>query len=144
MKQRQINLVCAILALLCMVSTLVPIIAPRFPAAGYYAPAGNTDYYFTGDYFLAKAYWSVTDFAAQSLVWRIIISVDQAMLLLWAWIGVRGEAGKWGLAVAVINLLVVGIIVVRMLGASWGCRWGVLAVMVLDIAASIVLAAISK
>jgi len=143
--KKQINLICSILALLCFLSTFVPIVALRYPASDYYAPEGNTDYFFTGDYYLAKSYWSVTDYAfSRSPVWRVVLSVSQALLLLWAFLSVRGEAGKSGLAIAVLNLLVVGIVVIAMLSKMWSCRWGVLAVLATDCIAAVVMAALAR
>lgn len=142
--KNQINLICSILALLCFLSTFVPIIALRYPASDYYAPEGNTDYFFNGDYYLAKRCWSVTDYAfSHSTVWRVVLSFSQALLLLWALLSVRGEAGKSGLAIAALNLVVVGIIVIAMLSAMWSCRWGVLAVLAADCIAAVVMAALA-
>ena len=141
---KQINLICSILALLCFVSMFMPIIAPRYPAGEYYAPAGNNDYYYTGEYYLAKTHWSVTEFASQSVVWRILLSLDQALLLIWALMSVRGEAGRMGLGVAVVNLILVGITVARMMAVMWNCRWVVLVVLALDCIAAVVMAAQAK
>ena len=141
MTNKAINLICSILALFCFVSMFVPVIAPRYPAADYVAPAGNDDYFYTGEYYLSKTYWTITDFASQTLVARILLSLDQAALLIWALLSVRGEAGKKGLAVAVINLVFVGVVVALMLGSMWSCRWAVLAVSALDMIAAVVMAA---
>lgn len=45
---------------------------------------------------------------------------------------VRGEAGRSGLASAVFNLIVVGVVLGRMLGVMGSCRWGVLVIIILD------------
>ena len=141
--KRKINLICSVLALFCFISMFVPVIAPRFPAGEYYAPAGSYErsYYYTGDYYLAKSYWTITDFASQSIAGRIILSFDQALLLIWALLSVRGESGKKGVIPALLNLVVVGVVVIKMLGTMWSCRWGVLAVMALNMVASVVMAA---
>ena len=139
----KINLICSVLALFCFVAMFVPVIAPRYPAGEYYAQPGNSDYFYTGDYYLAKDYWAITDhvFNAQSIAWRIALSLDQALLLFWALTSVRGEAGRVGLAIAVANLALLSVVLIRMLGAMWGCRWGVLATMAVVMVMSVVMAA---
>ena len=143
--KRQINLICSIIALFCFVSMYMPVIAPRYPAGEYYAPEGSyeSDYYYTGNYYYAREYWSITRyaFASRSVVGRVALSLTQAMLLLWAILSVRGEAGKTGLAAAVIEAFVAGFFIIRMLMVRGSCRWGVLAVMALVMAAGVVMAA---
>lgn len=140
--KKQIALICSILALFCFVSMYMPVIAPRYPAADYYSPAGNDKYFYTGDYYLASEYWNITDFvfANYGVVGRVVLSLDQAMLLLWAVMSVRGEVGKKGRIVALVNVGIVGFFVAGMLLSMWSCRWAVLVVMALNMAASVVMA----
>lgn len=142
----KLNLVCAILALFCFVAMYIPVIAPRYPAADYHAASGSyeSEYYFNGEYYLAKKHWSITDyaFAGQSPVSRLVVSLDQAILLIWAWISVSGQGERdKELLAAVLNLGVTGFFLVRMLQTMWACQWGVLVVTVLAAVMGVVLAA---
>ncbi len=145
---KKLNLVCSILALLCMISMYMPIIAPRYPAGTYYIPEGTyrQDFALINGYYCAREYWDMTRFvfATHSVLWQIALSVAQAALLFWAWLSVRGEAGKQGLVIAVLNLVVVGFTLFGMLRVGWMCRWGMLVVIALDAAAAVVLAANAK
>lgn len=136
------RLLCSVLALFCFISMYMPVIAPRYPVGDYYAPAGNSDYLYTGDYYLARSYWSITDYAFANfgIIGRVIISLAQAMLIIWAWLSVKGDAGKWGILISVINLAVAGTVVGIMLGSSWACRWVVLVIMMLSMIAAVVMA----
>ena len=133
----KLNLICAILALFCFVSMYIPVIAPRYSAAEYHAASGSyeSEYIFTGDYYLARKHWSITDyaFAGHSQVLRLIVSLDQAMLLIWAWVSVSGQGERdKELLAAVLNLGVTGFLLARMLCSMWACQWGVLVVTVLQ------------
>lgn len=139
----QIRFLCAILALFCFITMYVPVIAPRYPAAEYQAPAGDSNYFYTGDYYLAKTYWSLTDFvfANYGIIGRVLLSLDQAILLIWAYISVSGKAErKKNLLVAVGNLVVNVVVIALMLKSSWAVQWGVLVVMILNMIASVVVA----
>ena len=57
---------------------------------------------------------------------------------------VRGEAGKSGLAVSILNLAVMATIIVRMTSSMWACQWAVLIMMILDTIAAVVLAALGS
>ena len=142
----KINLICSILALFCFVSMFVPVIALRYPASEYYARSGSSDFFFTGEYYLAKSYWAVTDyvFGAQSVVWRIILSLDQGLLILWALLSVRGEAGRSGLWIALANLAVVAVVLTRMMLGMWACNWPVLIAIAVDTVVAVAMAAIAK
>ena len=143
--KKHLNLIISIMALFCFVSMYMPIIAPRYPAAQYYAPTGsyNAEYYFTGDYYCAREFWSMTRFvfAGNSILFRIILSLDQALLMLWAMMSVRGEAGRNGLVIALINLAVVGFVLIKMFMVMGSCRWGVIVVLALDTLAAVAMAA---
>lgn len=143
--KKHLNLIISILALFCFISMYMPIIAPRYSAQQYYAPGGNynVEYYFTGDYYCAREYWSITRFvfASNSVLFRVILSLDQALLMLWALMSVRGEAGRKGLVIALLNLLVVGFVLIKMFGVMGSCRWGVIVVLALDTLAAVVMAA---
>ncbi len=144
--KNKVNIICSVLALLCFVSLFIPVIAPQYPTALYHAQPGNNDFFLSGDYYQARSYWAVTDyvFGAQPQIWRIILSFDQALLLFWSLMSVRGEAGKKGLAVAVLNLVVSGTAIIKMASSMWACQWAVLIMMVLDMIAAVALAAVGS
>lgn len=144
--KNKINIICSVLALLCFVSLFIPVVAPRYPAALYHVRPGNDDFFLSADYYQARSYWSVTDyvFGAQSQIWRILLSFDQALLLFWSVLSVRGEAGKNGLFVAIVNLVVTGAAIIRMTSSMWACQWAVLIVMVLDMIAAVAMAALGS
>lgn len=143
--KKHLNLIISILALFCFISMYMPIIAPRYPAAQYYAPSGNynAEYYFTGEYYYAREFWSMTRFvfASNSVIFRVILSLDQALLMLWAMMSVRGHAGKDGLVIALINLAVVGFVLFKMFSVMGSCRWGVVIILALDTLAAVAMAA---
>jgi hypothetical protein len=66
------------------------------------------------------------------------------MLLFWSVLSVRGEAGKAGLAVAIPNLVVTGVAIISMASSMWSCQWAVLIMIVLDIIAAVVMAALGS
>ena len=142
---KQLNLLCSVIALLCFVSMFMPVIALRYPAGEYYSASGNyeSDYYFSGDYYYAREYWSVSQyvFTVGSLLFRVALALSESLLICWAYYGVRGESGKMGLAAAVLNLVVSAVALISMLGFVGSCRWGVLVVLALDAVAAVVLAA---
>ena len=143
MNQR-INIVCSLLVLFCMISMYIPVIAPSYPADEYH-PASDSyeaEYYYNGDAYLAKRFWSITDyvFGGGSQVARVVISLTQAMLVVRAWLIVSGQAEKRKeMAAGVVTLGVVGYFLVRMMISMWSCRWPVLIVMVLLLVMSIVM-----
>ena len=145
MNQR-INIVCSLLVLFCMISMYIPVIAPMYPADEYH-PASDSyeaDYYYNGDAYLAKRFWSITDyvFGGGSQIARVVISLTQAMLVVRAWLIVSGQAEKRKEIIAsVVTLGVVGYFIVRMMISMWSCRWPVLIVMVLLLVTSIVMSA---
>ena len=145
MKQ-SINLLISIIVLLCLVSMYIPVIAPSYPADEYH-PASDSyeaEYYYNGDAYLAKRFWSITDyvFGGGSQVARVVISLTQAMLVVRAWLIVSGQAEKRKeMAAGVVTLGVVGYFLVKMMISMWSCRWAVLVVMVLLLVTSIVMSA---
>lgn len=142
--KKQLNLLCSIVALLCFVSMFIPLIAPRYPASTYYSATEtlSPDYIFAGDYYYAREYWSVSRyvFSTKGLFLRVIVSLSEALLICWAYYGVRGEAGKMGLAAALLNLVVSVVAVISMTRVMGFCRWGVLVMLALDAIAAVVLA----
>jgi hypothetical protein len=122
----------------------IPVIAPSYPASEYH-PANDSyeaDYYYNGDAYLAKRYWSITDyvFASGNVVLKVLISLTQALLVIRAWLIVSGQAEKKKeMAAGLATLAVVGFVLVRMMMSMWSCRWAVLAVMVLMMVMSIVM-----
>ena len=143
MKQR-INLLCSFLVLFCLISMYIPVIAPRYPASEYH-PANGTyeaEYFYNGDAYLAKRYWSITDhvFAGGSPIPCVIMALTQAMLVVRAWLIVSGQAEKRkDLIAGVATLGVVGFFLIRMMMSMWSCRWAVLSVMVLLMITSIIM-----
>ena len=143
MNQR-INIVCSLLVLFCMISMYIPVIAPMYPADEYH-PASDSyeaEYYYNGDAYLAKRFWSITDyvFGGGSQVARVVISLTQAMLVVRTWLIVSGQAKKKKELIAgVVTLGVIGFFLVRMMMSMWSCRWAVLVVMVLLMVTSIIM-----
>ena len=143
MKQK-INLLCSILVLFCMISMYIPVVAPRYPASEYHPASGSyeSEYFYSGDYYLAKRYWSITDyvFGGGGQVARVVISLTQAMLVVRTWLIVSGQAEKKKELIAgVVTLGVIGFFLVRMMMSMWSCRWAVLVVMVLLMVTSIIM-----
>lgn len=143
MKQK-INLLCSVLVLFCLISMYIPVIAPSYPASEYHSASGSyeADYYFNGEAYLAKRFWSITDyvFASGNIVLKVLISLCQAMLVVRAWLIVSGQAEKkkdfWA---AVANLFIVGTVLFLMMSSMWSCRWFVLAVMLMLMVTSIIM-----
>ena len=144
--KNKVNIICSVLALLCFVSLFIPVIAPRYPAAQYHAQPGNSDFYLSADYYLARSYWAITDyvFGAQPQIWKIVLSFNQALLLFWSVMSVRGEAGRMGLPVAILNLAVTGTATIKMASSMWACQWAVLIMIVLDMIAAVAMAAVAS
>ena len=142
----KIKLLCSILALLCFVSMYMPVIAPRYPVGDYYSAPGNVEYFFDGSYYLSNSYWNMTDyvFAHFGVIGRIILSLDQALLLIGAFMSVSGSLGKRGLWIALANLAVVGLVLIKMLTVIWACQWPVFAAAVVNMIAFVVLSANTK
>ena len=144
--KHSINIVCSLLVLFCMISMYIPVIAPMYPADEYH-PASDSyeaDYFYNGDAYLAKRFWSITDYAfsGASQIPRVVISLTQAMLVVRAWLIVSGQAEKKKEIIAgVVTLGVVGYFLVKMMLSMWSCRWAVLAVMALLFVTSIVMSA---
>ena len=141
--KKYFNLLCGVIALLCFISLYMPLVAPRFPAADYiYTASAARDYALSGDYFWAREYWSVSRFlfSTGSPIPKVIISLTQVLLIFWAFEASKGEAGKVGVAVAVLNLIVVAASLIFMLKVAGGVRWEVLVMMALDCVAAVVLA----
>ena len=143
MKQR-IILLCSLLVLLCLISMYIPVVAPRYPADEYHPANGayEADYFYNGEAYLAKRFWSITDyvFAGGSQIARVVISLTQAMLVIRAWLIVSGQADrKKEIVASVVTLGVVGFFLVKMMLSMWSCRWAVLAVMALLLGMSIVM-----
>lgn len=140
--KKYFNLLCGIVALLCFITLYMPVMLPRFPAGDYiYNATAAKEYVFSGDYYWAREYWSVSRFlfSMGSPLPRVVLSLTQVLLIYWAWLASRGEAGKLGVVVAVLNLVVVGVAVVLMFRVQGACRWAVLIMMVVDCVAAVVL-----
>ena len=138
-------MLCGTVALFCLVSMFIPIIAPRFPTSTYHPGSeGYTrEYFLDGDYYVAREYWSVARFALASgdNVKRIALSVSMALMLYWSMLSFMGEdAVKAGLIASILNLAVTGWIVIQMLGLKAGVRPLVLGVVLMDVVAAVVVA----
>ena len=140
--KKTMNLLCGALALLCLVSLFIPIVAPKYPASEYHPGNGDytKDYFLVGDYYIAREYWSLAKFALSS-GFRIALSVACALLLYWATMSLMGEEALMaGIVAATVNLGVVAFLLVKLLGLRAGCRWGVLIIMIVDVIAGAVVA----
>ena len=107
--KKTMNLLCGALALLCLVSLFIPIVAPKYPASEYHPGNGDytKDYFLVGDYYIAREYWSLAKFALSS-GFRIALSVACALLLYWATMSLMGEEALMaGIVAATVNLGVV-------------------------------------
>ena len=141
--KRTYRLLCGAVALLCLVSFFIPVIAPRYPASLYHpgnAESYSRDYFLVGDYYIAREYWSLAKFALSS-GFRIALSVACALLLYWATMSLMGEEALLaGIVAATVNLGVVAFLLVKLLGLRAGCRWDVLIVMSVDVIAAVCVA----
>lgn len=141
-------LICGTIALLCLVSMFMPIVAPRYPAAQYH-PASDTspEYVLSGDYYYAREYWSITRFmlASHSPLLQIVLSVTQALLLYWAVLSFLGETAPYtGLIASIVNLAVTAFFLIQMLSVAGSSRWGVIVMLAVDTLAAVALAVVHK
>ena len=140
--KRTYRLLCGAVALLCLVSFFIPVIAPKYPASLYHPGSDSytNDYFLVGDYYIAREYWSLAKFALSS-GFRIALSVACALLLYWATMSLMGEEALIaGVVAATVNIGVVAFLLVKLLGLRAGCRWGVLIVMSVDVIAAVCVA----
>lgn len=140
--KKYFNLLCGIVALLCFITLYMPVIVPRFPAGDYiFSASAEKEYVFSDNYYWAREYWSVSRFlfSMGSPLPRVLLSLTQVLLIYWAWLASRGEAGKLGVAAAVLNLLVTVVAIVLMFRVQGACRWAVLIMMAVDCVAAVVL-----
>lgn len=140
--KKTMSLLCGALALLCLVSLFIPIVAPKYPASEYHPGNGDytKDYFLVGDYYMAREYWSLAKFAL-SCGYRILLSIAAALLLYWATLSLMGESARLaGVVAATVNVLVTGYLLSRLMAVAAGTRWGVLVVMAVDVVAAFVVA----
>lgn len=140
--KRTINLLCGALALLCLVSLFISIVAPQYPASQYHPGSDSytRDYMLIGDYYMAREYWSLVKFALSS-GYRVALSIAAALLLYWATMSLMGEKVRVvGILAATANLFVVTYLLVQLLKLRAGCRWGVLIVLAVDVLVATVVA----
>ena len=140
--KKTISLLCGAMALLCLVSLFIPIVAPQYPASQYHPGSDSytRDYMLIGDYYMAREYWSLAKFALSS-GFRIALSVACALLLYWATMSLMGEEALIaGVVASMVNVGVVAFLLVKLLGLRAGCRWGVLIVMCVDVIAAVCVA----
>ena len=140
--KRTYRLLCGAVALLCLVSFFIPVIAPRYPASQYH-PGSETytkAYFLVGDYYIAREYWSLAKFAL-STGYKLVLSVACALLLYWATMSLMGEEALLaGVVASMVNVGVVAFLLVRMLGLRAGVRWPILIIMSIDVVAAAVVA----
>lgn len=140
--KRTYRMLSGAVALLCLVSFFMPVIAPQFPISRYHPGSDSytNDYFLVGDYYIAREYWSLAKFALSS-GFRIALSVACALLLYWATMSLMGEEALIaGVVASMVNVGVVAFLLVKLLGLRAGCRWGVLIVMSVDVIAGAVVA----
>lgn len=143
-----IILLCGTIALLCLFSMFVPIVAPHYPATLYHpsnADSYTADYFFTGDYYQARQYWSIVKFALTNpgTLHRIVVSVSLALMLYWCTMSFMGESTVLGgLVAAIFNLGVVVYSVVKMVGMAGGVRPFVIGVVIVDSLVAVVCAVV--
>ena len=140
--KKTMSLLCGALALLCLVSLFIPLIAPRYPASEYHPGNGDytKDYFLVGDYYMAREYWSLAKFAL-SCGHRIALSIAAALLLYWATLSLMGESARLaGVIAATVDVLVTGYLLSRLMAVAAGTRWGVLIVMGVDVIAAFIVA----
>ena len=125
-KMNPFNLLGGIVALFCVMTLYIPIIAPAF----------------------SRAYSSVVQFSFRSghpvvgsMPGKLIVSANAILLMYWAILCFMGIPGKTGLPASIVNLAVTAAALACMAPGMLACRVHVLVVAALDIVASIVLAA---
>ena len=140
--KKTFSLLCGALALLCLVSLFIPLIAPKYPASEYHPENGDytKDYFLIGDYYMAREYWSLAKFAL-TCGYRIQLSIAAALLLYWATLSLMGESARLaGVVAATVNVLVTGYLLSRLMAVAAGTRWEVLVVMAVDVVAAFIVA----
>lgn len=132
--KRSFSILCGAIALLCLISMFMPIVAPKY-SAQYYQPGSDgytRDYMLVGDYYCAREYWSMARFA-MSNGYRIAISVAMGLLLYWAALSFMGEKARiTGVVAATVNLGVTGYLIVSMIRIMSACRPFVIGVIAVD------------
>ena len=80
--KKPFSMLCGALALVCLVSLFVPVIAPHYPASQYHPGSDSytKDYILNGDYYFAREYWSLAKFAL-SCGYRAALSVAASLLI---------------------------------------------------------------
>ena len=140
-------MLCGTVALLCLFSMFVPIVAPHYSAQEYH-PADDSytkDYFLSGDYYCAREYWSIVRFASQSMVMKVILSLSMALTLYWCVCCFMGEHTLTaGIAASGVNLAVTAFFVVKMLSMMAACRPFVIVVVLVDATAAVICAIFSK
>ena len=132
--KRTFSMLCGAIALLCLISMFMPIVAPKY-SAQYYQPGSDgyaRDYMLIGDYYCAREYWSLARFA-MSNGHRIAISAAMGLLLYWAALSFMGEKARIiGVVAATVNLGVTGYLIVSLIRIMSACRPFVIGVIVVD------------
>ena len=146
--KKPFTLLCGTIALICLVSMFMPIVAPRY-SAQFYHPSGDytRDYFFDEDYYCAREYWSISKFALSNSghMQHITLSAAMALMLYWSTLCFMGENSLLaGRIASILNLGVTGWFVVKMLGMSGGCRPVVIAVILIDAATAVVCALLAS
>lgn len=135
-------MLCGAVALLCLLSMFMPIVAPKYPVSLYHP--GNVsytrDYMLIEDYYCAREYWSISRFALSS-GYRLALSVAMGLLLYWATLSFMGETARiTGVVAAMVNLGVTGFLITAMMKVVSVCRPFVIGVIVVDAVTAAVVA----
>lgn len=147
--KKPFTLLCGTIALLCLFSMFVPIVAPHYSTELYH-PAPDSDftkdYYLIGDYYQARQYWSITKFTLTNngIFQRVLLSVTMALLLYWCAMAFMGDNSfREGLVASVVNLGMTGYSVAKMVSMAGSVRWGVTVVVLMNCVLAVVCAAFS-
>ena len=142
--KRTFELLCGTIALLCLFSMFVPLVAPHYSAELYHLASDDSytkDYYLSGDYYQAREYWSIVKFAQTNNIHRVIIMASMALVLYWCTMSFMGDTSiLTGLVASLFNLAVVLYSIIRMVSVAGGSRPFVIVVVVLDSVVAIVCA----
>ena len=145
--KRTFAMLCGTVALLCLFSMFVPIVAPHYSAQEYH-PADDSytkDYFLSGDYYCAREYWSIVRFASQNLVMKVVLSLSMAFTIYWCACCFMGEQTLTaGIAASAVNLAVTVFFVVKMIAMMAACRPFVIIVVLVDAVAAVICAVFSK
>ena len=132
--KKPFSMLCGAIALICLLSMFIPIVAPRY-SAEFYHPGSESytrDYVLSGGYYCAREYWSIMRFALSS-GYRLVLSAAMGLLLYWATLSFMGENARIvGVIAATVNLAVILYLMSAMMKVVSVCRPFLMAVIVVD------------